>query len=169
MASQITTELSPELDAGLSRIDQPCKHTHGYFVRVYLHGKTLSKFFPDKSYDSLAACRAAARSHREAVLGAAKGDCPTALGALYVTRMDYARARGWWVRVSVGGGKLVTRLFSDSEFASVDDAKAAALRWRDAVAVHYEVAARAAIRVRRPRSLDYAQRSAEPAGVAAQS
>lgn len=33
----------------ISRIDQPHKHNHGYFVRVTCNGKTQSKFFPDKS------------------------------------------------------------------------------------------------------------------------
>ena len=161
MASLHTTKVAREIDAGLSRIDQPSKNTHGYFVRVYLHGKTLSKFFSDKSYVSENACREAARSHREAVLASLRGETETPLGALYVTRMDYARARGWWVRVSIGGGKLVTRLFSDSEFESAEESRAAALKWRDAVATHYEVIARAARRARRPRSLDIAAASRE--------
>lgn len=166
MAPPRATEVDRDTDAGLSRIDQPSKNTRGYFVRVYLHGKTLSKFFSDKSYDSPDTCRAAARGHREAVLAAANGEGEGPLGALYVTRMDYARARGWWVRVSIGGGKLVTRLFSDSEFASVEEARAAALRWRDAVAAHYEVTARAAGRARRPRSLDFAAGPRQPAAAA---
>jgi hypothetical protein len=33
---------------GISRIDQPEKHNHGWFVRVRLKGKTTSKFFADK-------------------------------------------------------------------------------------------------------------------------
>ena len=156
MAPLRSSEQSLGGEAGISRIDQPSKRTHGWFVRIYLHGKTLSKFFADKLYDTPEGAREAARAHREAVLNAAKGEGESPLGALYITRMDYARARGWWVRVSIGGGKLVTRLFSDSEFPSVDEARAAATRWRDAVAVHHGVTARAAGRARRPRSLDVA-------------
>ena len=162
MTPTTTLEAGRATDAGLSRIDQPSKNTRGYFVRVYLHGKTLSKFFSDKSYDSMEACRDAARQHRETVLASARGDEASPLGALYVTRMDYARARGWWVRVSIGGGKLVSRLFSDSEFASAEEAREVALRWRDAVATHYEIVARAAGRARRPRSLEYVAGPRQP-------
>ena len=160
---------TPELDAGVSRIDQPSKRTHGYFVRVYLYGKTLTKFFADKAHASPGAARAAAKAHREAVLGASRGEGDSGLGALYVTRMDYARARGWWVRVSVGGGKLVTRLFSDSEYPSPEAARDAALCWRDAIAAHHGVTVRAGGRQRSPRSLDYAPRATAAAPVAAES
>lgn len=33
----------------ISRIDQPQKHNHGYYVRVTRNGNTKSKFFADKS------------------------------------------------------------------------------------------------------------------------
>lgn len=32
---------------GISRIDQPEKHTHGWYVRVSFNGKSCSKFFSD--------------------------------------------------------------------------------------------------------------------------
>lgn len=34
----------------VSRIDQPEKHTHGWYVRVRFNGKEISKFFPDKQF-----------------------------------------------------------------------------------------------------------------------
>lgn len=33
---------------GISRIDQPEKHTHGWYVRVRYAGNHVAKFFPDK-------------------------------------------------------------------------------------------------------------------------
>ncbi len=35
---------------GISRIDQPEKHTFGWYVRVRYKGKTRSKFFSDRKY-----------------------------------------------------------------------------------------------------------------------
>lgn len=46
----------------ISRIDQPHKHNHGYFVRVTRNGDTKSKFFPDKSSGGK---RAALRAAKE--------------------------------------------------------------------------------------------------------
>jgi hypothetical protein len=34
----------------VSRIDQPEKHTHGWYVRVRFNGKEIAKFFPDKQF-----------------------------------------------------------------------------------------------------------------------
>ena len=46
----------------ISRIDQPQKHNHGYYVRVTRNGKTQAKFFPDKSNGGK---RAALRAAKE--------------------------------------------------------------------------------------------------------
>ena len=126
-----------EAEPGISRIDQPSRRTHGWFARVYLGGKTLAKFFADRASGGVRPALAAARAHRQLVLAAAAGHADTGMGQLYLTRMDYPRARGWWVRVSAGNGRLVTRLFSDSEFGGPDGARTAAGHWRDAVAVHH--------------------------------
>ncbi len=139
-----STDKTLESEAGISRIDQPAKRTHGWFARVYLGGKTFSKFFADKALGGVRPALLAARTHRAAVLAASRGEAKTGLGGLYITRMDYARAKGWWVRVSVGNGRLVTRLFSDSEFGSSEGARAAAGHWRDAVAVHHGLGAKPA-------------------------
>lgn len=40
---------SPRPYYGISRIDQPEKKNHGFYVRITHRGKTTQKFFPDKS------------------------------------------------------------------------------------------------------------------------
>ena len=47
----------------ISRIDQPEKHNHGYYVRLTRNGKTLSKFFSDKSNGGKRAALKAAKQH----------------------------------------------------------------------------------------------------------
>jgi len=46
----------------ISRIDQPHKHNHGYFVRVTRNYKTESKFFSDKSNGGKRAALRAAKA-----------------------------------------------------------------------------------------------------------
>ena len=48
---------------GISRIDQPEKHNHGYYVRLSRRGKMESKFFADKSNGGKRAALRAARQH----------------------------------------------------------------------------------------------------------
>lgn len=48
---------------GISRIDQPEKHNHGYYVRLTRNGKTQYKFFPDKSTGGKRAARRAAKEY----------------------------------------------------------------------------------------------------------
>lgn len=40
----------PKRYKSVSRIDQPEKHTHGWYVRVRFNGNEVSKFFPDKQF-----------------------------------------------------------------------------------------------------------------------
>lgn len=40
----------PSNTTGISRIDQPSHHTHGFYVRVSHRGKIHSAFFSDKKY-----------------------------------------------------------------------------------------------------------------------
>ncbi len=40
---------SPRPSYGISRIDQPEKKNHGFYVRITHRGSTTQKFFPDKS------------------------------------------------------------------------------------------------------------------------
>jgi hypothetical protein len=53
---------------GISRIDQPEKHNHGFFVRLAREGKTHSAFFADKSHGGRQKALAAARQHYEMLL-----------------------------------------------------------------------------------------------------
>ena len=53
---------------GISRIDQPEKHNHGFFVRLARQGKTHSAFFADKSEGGRQKALAAARQHYEMLL-----------------------------------------------------------------------------------------------------
>lgn len=53
---------------GISRIDQPDKRNHGWFVRITIKGELNSRFFADKSYHGKAAALAEARRHRDALV-----------------------------------------------------------------------------------------------------
>jgi len=53
---------------GISRIDQPEKHNHGYFVRLYRWGKSHSAFFADKKHGGQANALAAAQMHHRKLL-----------------------------------------------------------------------------------------------------
>jgi hypothetical protein len=50
---------------GISRIDQPEKHTHGWYVRVRYAGQQVAKFFPDKLNGGQRKALAAAVSFRD--------------------------------------------------------------------------------------------------------
>jgi hypothetical protein len=59
----------------ISRIDQPEKHNHGFYVRVTRDGKTKSKFFADKlNGGKRAALRAAKLCEGELLVQAEAGD-----------------------------------------------------------------------------------------------
>lgn len=48
---------------GISRIDQPSKHNHGFYVRLTRAGKQFSKFFSDKKTGGKAKALNAAKDH----------------------------------------------------------------------------------------------------------
>ena len=50
---------------GVSRIDQPEKKNHGWYVRVTYKGKTEQKFFADKSNGGKPKALKAAQGHRD--------------------------------------------------------------------------------------------------------
>lgn len=50
---------------GVSRIDQPEKKNHGWYVRVTYRGKTEQKFFADKSNGGKSKALKAAQAHRD--------------------------------------------------------------------------------------------------------
>ena len=52
---------------GISRIDQPEKKNHGFYVRITNKGKTSQKFFPDKSCGSKSKAQKMAKSYRDKI------------------------------------------------------------------------------------------------------
>jgi len=52
---------------GISRIDQPEKKNHGFYVRITNKGKTSQKFFPDKSCGGKAKAQKMAKSYRDKI------------------------------------------------------------------------------------------------------
>ncbi len=50
---------------GISRIDQPEKKNHGWYVRVTFKGKTEQKFFADKAHGTKPKALKMAQEHRD--------------------------------------------------------------------------------------------------------
>ena len=50
---------------GISRIDQPEKKNHGWYVRVTFQGKTEQKFFADKAHGTKPKALKMAQEHRD--------------------------------------------------------------------------------------------------------
>lgn len=59
---------APKKEYGISRIDQPEKKNHGFYVRVTHRGTTQAKYFPDKSSGGKNKALDLARAHRDALL-----------------------------------------------------------------------------------------------------
>ena len=66
----------------ISRIDQPEKHNHGYYVRLTRDGKTQSRFFSDKSSGGKRAALKAAKQHEAELLELAAKTVKTARAKL---------------------------------------------------------------------------------------
>jgi hypothetical protein len=52
----------------ISRIDQPSKKNHGYYVRISHRGKSTAKYFPDKKSGGKTKALRLAREYRDALL-----------------------------------------------------------------------------------------------------
>ena len=59
---------APRPNYGISRIDQPEKKNHGFYVRITHSGTTQQKYFPDKANGGKTKALAAARAFRDGVL-----------------------------------------------------------------------------------------------------
>ncbi|MEX2579091.1 MAG: hypothetical protein WD342_08530 [Verrucomicrobiales bacterium] len=59
---------TPRSNYGITRIDQPEKKNHGYYVRITHRGKSYQKYFPDKALGGKTKALNAAREHRNALL-----------------------------------------------------------------------------------------------------
>lgn len=53
---------------GITRIDQPEKKNHGYYVRITHRGKSHQKYFPDKASGGKTKALKAAKEHRDKLL-----------------------------------------------------------------------------------------------------
>lgn len=58
----------PRPNYGITRIDQPEKKNHGFYVRITHRGKGSQKYFPDKSLGGKPKALKAARAYRDALL-----------------------------------------------------------------------------------------------------
>ena len=58
----------PRPNYGITRIDQPEKKNHGYYVRITHRGKGFQKYFPDKSLGGKPKAFKAAKAFRDALL-----------------------------------------------------------------------------------------------------
>jgi hypothetical protein len=60
--------LKPRANYGITRIDQPEKKNHGFYVRITHRGQSNHKYFPDKSSGGREAALKRARQHRDEIL-----------------------------------------------------------------------------------------------------
>ncbi|HQZ26962.1 MAG TPA: hypothetical protein PK648_02345 [Verrucomicrobiales bacterium] len=58
----------PRPNYGITRIDQPEKKNHGFYVRISHKGKSHQKYFPDKSLGGKTKALKAAKAHRDEIL-----------------------------------------------------------------------------------------------------
>ena len=58
----------PRPNYGITRIDQPEKKNHGFYVRITHRGKGFQKYFPDKSLGGKPKALKAARAYRDSLL-----------------------------------------------------------------------------------------------------
>src|SRR5690606_22685326 len=58
----------PRPNYGITRIDQPEKKNHGFYVRITHRGKGSQKYFPDKSLGGKPKALKAAKAYRDALL-----------------------------------------------------------------------------------------------------
>ena len=63
---------------GITRIDQPHKKNHGYYVRIRHRGTCHSKFFSDRSNGGKREALRLARDHRDSLLAKLPGKVPVA-------------------------------------------------------------------------------------------
>ncbi|MEM9018282.1 MAG: hypothetical protein AAGC68_14810 [Verrucomicrobiota bacterium] len=60
--------VSPRPNYGITRIDQPEKKNHGFYVRITHRGKSFQKYFPDKSSGGKTKALKAAKDYRDGLL-----------------------------------------------------------------------------------------------------
>ena len=60
--------VAPRANYGITRIDQPEKKNHGFYVRITHRGKTHQKYFPDKSSGGKTKALKLAKEFRDGLL-----------------------------------------------------------------------------------------------------
>ncbi len=60
--------IEPRPTYGITRIDQPEKKNHGFYVRITHRGKNHQKYFPDKSLGGKSKALKAAKAYRDELL-----------------------------------------------------------------------------------------------------
>jgi len=60
--------IAPRPNYGITRIDQPDKKNHGFYVRITHKGKSHQKYFPDKGLGGKTKALKAAREYRDKLL-----------------------------------------------------------------------------------------------------
>lgn len=61
-------KFQPRARYGITRIDQPHKKNHGFWVRITHKGKMYQKFFPDKTHGGMRSALRRAKAFRDCVL-----------------------------------------------------------------------------------------------------
>jgi hypothetical protein len=111
----------------ISRIDQPERHNHGYYVRLTRNQKTQSKFFADKSNGGKRAALRAAKLHEAELVEQAKGkkrkqtvSSRNTSGIVGVTRGEWeesGKQAAYWQAAWVGSkGERLNRKFSVKKY-----------------------------------------------------
>ncbi|MDF1860713.1 MAG: AP2 domain-containing protein [Verrucomicrobiales bacterium] len=118
---------------GITRIDQPEKKNHGYYVRITHKGKGHQKYFPDKASGGKSKALKAAKEHRDKLLSkmpkykqeaaAKKKRRIKQSGVTGVTHVVSNSPKGktyqYWQAAWVdGGGKRKTAKFSISRYGN---------------------------------------------------
>jgi len=128
---------------GISRIDQPEKKNHGYYVRITHKGKTAQKYFPDKASGGKGRALKLAREYRNGVvakLPKAKREAATlrrrrvlksgTVGVTHViTKSPAGKAYEYWQAAWDEDGRRRTAKFSVAKLGN-EKALALAIRAR---------------------------------------
>jgi hypothetical protein len=101
-------------DYAISRIDQPGKKHHGWFVRVQIERSIQSKFFSDSLHGSRDLSLKAARKHRDSLLTQLSAERLIRLkGITHVVVKQAAEERAFWqVAWKDAQGRRRTKKFS---------------------------------------------------------
>ena len=126
----------------ISRIDQPERHNHGYYVRVTRNQKTQSKFFADKSNGGKRAALRAAKQCESDLLEQAEAkarkrkqivSARNTSGIVGVSRgvwEEGGKKVAYWQAAWVGGkGERMSRKFSVNKYGE-EKARRLAVRTR---------------------------------------